>query len=154
DAHLADDAFQAAFLVLARKAAEVRPREAVRGWLYGVAVRAAREARAVSARRLAREQPVPALPDRPAPGRPTADPDALAALDEEVAGLPEHLRAAVVLCELESVGRKDAADRLGIPEGTLSSRLGKARTVLAARLRRRGVVLSAAALATIGNASA
>jgi RNA polymerase sigma factor (sigma-70 family) len=149
DAHLADDAFQAAFLVLARRAADVRPREAVRGWLYGVAVRTAREARAVSARRRTREVPVPTLPDRPASVRPPADPDALAALDEEVAALPEHLRAAVVLCELDGASRKDAAARLGVPEGTLSSRLAKARKLLAARLRQRGVALSAAGLTAL-----
>lgn len=149
DAHLADDAFQAAFLVLARRAADVRPPEAVRGWLYGVAVRVAREARAVSARRRAREQPVAAVPDRPAVAADPPDPDALRALDEEVAGLPEHLRAAVVLCELDGVGRSAAADRLGVPEGTLSSRLAKARRVLADRLRRRGVVLPAVGISVV-----
>jgi RNA polymerase sigma factor (sigma-70 family) len=154
DAHLADDAFQAAFLVLARRAADVRPAEAVRGWLYGVAVRTAREARAVSARRRARETPVPSLPDRPAEPTEPPDADALRILDEEVAGLPDHLRAAVVLCELEGASRKDAAARLGIPEGTVCSRLAKARKVLAARLRKRGVALSAAALAVLGKASA
>ena len=153
DAHLADDAFQAAFLVLARRAANVVPREAVRGWLYGVAVRTAREARTVSARRRARELPVPVIPDRPAPVRPTTDPDALAALDEEIAALSDHLRAAVVLCELDGVSRKDAAKALGIPEGTLSSRLAKARAVLAGRLKKRGVALPAA-LAAIGHATA
>jgi RNA polymerase sigma factor (sigma-70 family) len=153
DAHLADDAFQATFLVLARRAAEVPP-EAVRGWLYGVAVRTAREARSVSARRRARELPVATPPDRPVNSPEAPDADALRVLDEEIAALPEHLRAAVVLCELDGASRKVAADRLGIPEGTVRSRLAKARKVLAARLWRRGVTLPAAALAALGNASA
>jgi RNA polymerase sigma factor (sigma-70 family) len=146
--HLAEDAFQAAFLVLARRAADVKPREAVRSWLYGVAVRTAREARAMSARR--REVPVAAVPDRPAATEPPVDADTLRALDEEMARLPEHLRAAVVLCELDGTSRKDAAARLGIPEGTLSSRLAKARKLLAARLRGRGVALSAGLSALLG----
>jgi RNA polymerase sigma factor (sigma-70 family) len=149
DAHLADDAFQAAFLVLARRAAVVKPREAVRAWLYGVAVRTAREARAMSARRRSREVPVTHVPDRPAPVEAPTDPDAIRALDEEIARLPDHLRTAVVLCELDGLGRKDVAARLGIPEGTLSSRLAKARKVLADRLRGRGVALTAAGLAAL-----
>src|SRR5439155_5778548 len=115
DAHLAEDAFQAAFLVLARRAADVRPREAVRGWLYGVAARVAQKARVMSARRRAREVPAAVLPDSSAPVRGEPDADALRVLDEEVAGLPEHLRAAVVLCELDGLGRKDAAGGRGGP---------------------------------------
>lgn len=153
DRHLADDAFQAAFVVLARRAADVRPAEAVRAWLYGVAVRTAREARAVSARRLAREVPMPAVPDRPQEPRHERDVDALAILDEEIADLPEHLRCAVVLCEIDGVSRKDAAGRLGIAEGTLSSRLAKARKLLGRRLRKRGVVLPTAGLAVLGSAT-
>jgi RNA polymerase sigma factor (sigma-70 family) len=149
DPHLADDAFQAAFLVLARRAAVVKPREAVRAWLYGVAVRTAREARAVAARRRSREVPVPNVPDRPAPAETPADAGDLRALDEEIARLPDRLRAAVVLCELDGIGRKEAAARLGVPEGTLSSRLAKARKLLAVRLRGRGVVLPAAGLAAL-----
>jgi RNA polymerase sigma factor (sigma-70 family) len=147
DAHLAEDAFQAAFLVLARRAADVHPREAVRGWLYGVAARTAQKARTMSARRRAREVPAAALPDCPASAGREPDADALRALDEEVAALPDHLRVAVVLCELDGLGRRDAAARLGVPEGTLSSRLAKARHVLAERLRKRGVALGAAGLA-------
>jgi RNA polymerase sigma factor (sigma-70 family) len=154
DDHLADDAFQATFLVLARRAADVCPPEAVRGWLYGVAVRVAREARTVSARRRAREAPVASVPDRPARSADPPDPDALRALDEEVAALPEHLRAAVVLCELDGDGRSAAAQRLGIAEGTLSSRLAKARKILADRLRRRGVALPAAGLSVVLGRSA
>jgi Tol biopolymer transport system component len=92
---------------------------------------------------------VPRVPDRPAPAAPPADADALRMLDEEVARLPDRLRAAVVLCELAGVPRKDAAARLGIPEGTLSSRLGKARKVLAGRLRGRGLILPATGLAAL-----
>jgi RNA polymerase sigma factor (sigma-70 family) len=139
DTHLAEDAFQAAFLVLARRAADIHPREAVRGWLYGVAARTAQKARVMSLRRRTREVPTHTLPDCPASPRDEADPDVLRALDEEIAALSDHLRVAVVLCELDGLSRKDAAVRLGIHEGTLSSRLAKARHVLAERLRRRGI---------------
>jgi RNA polymerase sigma factor (sigma-70 family) len=149
DAHLAEDAFQAAFLILARRAAEVVPREAVRGWVHGVAVRTARKARAMSARRTAREITGTWLPELPVLPRDEPEADLLLALDEEVAALPEHLRAVVLLCEIEGLGRKDAAVRLGMPEGTLSSRLAKARRVLADRLRRRGFALCAAGLGTV-----
>jgi RNA polymerase sigma factor (sigma-70 family) len=157
DSHLAEDAFQAAFVVLARRASEVRPAEAVRSWLYGVAVRTAKGVRAVSARRLAREMTVASVPDRAGESPESPDADALAVLDEEVAGLPEHLRVAVVLCELDGLARKDAAARLDIAEGTLSSRLAKARKLLADRLRKRGVSLPAAGvgvLVTSANVSA
>ncbi|MDY3555743.1 sigma-70 family RNA polymerase sigma factor [Gemmata sp. JC717] len=154
DAHTAEDAFQAAFLVLARRAADVRPVEAVRGWLYGVAVRCAKEARAVNARRRAREVPVPNVPEQPAEPDERADADVLHALDEEMTQLPEHLRTAVVLCELEGLSRKEAAGRLGLSEGTLSSRLAKARKLLAHRLRERGVTLSAAGLSAALSATA
>jgi RNA polymerase sigma factor (sigma-70 family) len=146
DEHLAEDAFQAAFHVLARRAAEVKPRAAVRAWLYGVAVRTAREARTRFARRRFREVPMPVVPDCPMSPVDDIDREALQALDEEIAHLPDHLRAAVLLCELDGVARKEAAARLGIPEGTLSSRLAKARKLLARRLRGRGIALSAAAL--------
>ena len=153
DAHLAEDAFQAAFVVLARRAADVRPPEAVRGWLYGVAVRTAQEARAMSARRLAREVPVAEVPDRAHEPAEPPDADALCVLDEEVAALPERLRSAVVLCELDGLSRRDAAGQLGIPEGTLSSRLAKARKVLADRLKRRGLALPAAGLTVLAHAT-
>lgn len=137
DAHLAEDAFQATFLVLVRRAGVVRPREQVGAWLYGVADRVARRARAVHARRLAREEPMSA--DPPARGGADRLDDLLPVLDEELARLPGHYRAAVLLCDLEGRTRKDAARRLGIPDGTLSNRLAAARRVLARRLARRGV---------------
>ncbi|HEX4610069.1 MAG TPA: sigma-70 family RNA polymerase sigma factor, partial [Urbifossiella sp.] len=147
DADLADDAFQATFLVLARKADAVRPREAVRGWLYGVAVRTALRARTMAGRRAKREVLVADVPDRPRPPAPDRDPDAVAALDEEVARLPESFRLAVVLCEIDGLSRAQAATRLGVAEGTLSSRLARARRFLAARLRARGLSAPAAGLA-------
>ncbi len=150
DSHLAEDAFQAAFLVLARRANDVRLREGVRGWLYGVAVRTAKGARAVSAHRRAREVTISSLPDRSAELKEPTDNEAIRLLDEEVGTLPDHLRVVVVLCELEGLSRKVVAERLKIPEGTLSSRLAKARKVLAERLLRRGVVLPVAVLGSLG----
>jgi RNA polymerase sigma factor (sigma-70 family) len=146
DIHLAEDAFQAAFIVLARRANDIRMREQLRGWLYGVAVRTAKRARAVSIHRCAHEVAVPSLPDRPVEPAEPSDTDALRLLDEEVGALPNHQRIVVVLCELEGQCRKEVAQNLGIPEGTLSSRLAAARKRLAERLRQRGIVLSAAGL--------
>lgn len=152
DEHAAEDAFQAAFVVLARRAADVRE-GAVRGWLYGVAVRCANGVRAMQARQRAREAPVAEVPERAAEPHDPPDADALAALDEAIGALPEHLRAAVVLCELDGVSRADAATRLGIAEGTLSSRLAKARKLLARALQKRGLAVPAAGLAVLGTAA-
>jgi RNA polymerase sigma-70 factor (ECF subfamily) len=148
DAHEAEDAFQATFLVLARKAATVARREKVASWLYGVAVRTAREARVRSARRRAREERVrtPMYVDPPDDGAPT---ELREILDEELARLPARHRGPVVLCELEGLSRPEAARRLGIPEGTLSSRLARAKARLRDRLESRGVTLPAAALSAL-----
>src|SRR5262245_32105460 len=141
----AEDAFQAAFVVLARKAACVSPREAVGSWLYGVAVRTAREARTVAAKRLAREVPA-ARP--PAVARPEPEPDELGeVLHEELARLPDKFRTLLVLCDMEGRPQVEVAGRLGLPAGTVYSRLAAARKALADRLRKRGVALSAGGLA-------
>jgi RNA polymerase sigma factor (sigma-70 family) len=142
----AEDAFQAAFLVLARKAAVVVPRESVGNWLYGVAYRTARRAKAVSARHHAREKQVKDMP------HPAIEPahgleDVELVLDEELNRLPAKYRLPVVLCELEGRSRKEVARQLKVPEGTLSSRLATARRMLARRLTRRGVALSTGAMA-------
>ncbi len=139
----AEDAFQAVFVVLARKACSVRPPGVVGGWLHAVAVHTSLRARTLADRRRRRFAPLTNDPVSPMPTEPT-DPDALRALDEEVARLPTTQRAAVAMCELGGVSRKDAATRLGIAEGTLSSRLAAARKTLAARLRGRGIALAAA----------
>jgi RNA polymerase sigma factor (sigma-70 family) len=146
DHHLAEDAFQSVFVVLAAKASSVRPRAVLPAWLYGVAYRIALRARTMQDRRRRRETTVQTLPEAALPSADGAETDLIAALDAEIAGLPESQRVPVVMCELEGRSRKEAAGDLGITEGTLSSRLARARKVLAVRLRRRGISLSAAGL--------
>jgi RNA polymerase sigma factor (sigma-70 family) len=152
--HDAEDAFQATFLVLVRKAAAV-PGPALANWLYGVARQTAVRLRATAAKRGRRETRVTTMPE------PTAadvrDADWQAALDEELGRLPDHYRGVVVLCDLEGLTRKEAARQLGIPEGSVASRLARARALLAKRLARRGVVLagvSVAAVLSAGRATA
>jgi RNA polymerase sigma factor (sigma-70 family) len=145
--HDAEDAFQATFIVLVRKAASVRRHESVGSWLYGVAYRTALEAKGRLARRRVRERQVRDMPE------PTAEPEAelrelLPVLDRELSHLPERLRSAVVLCDLEGKTRGEAARLLGVPEGTLSGRLTTARRLLAKRLARYGPAFAGAALAT------
>lgn len=140
DCHTAEDAFQATFLVLARKAGSIRPRHSVGGWLHRTATNIALKVRAMNHRRKLHESPrddshEPITPEPPEP----TDPAALAALEEEIAQLPDGLRTAVVLCELQGISRRQAAIRLGTAEGTVSSRLAAARKRLAERLRRRGI---------------
>ncbi len=151
DRHEAEDAFQATFLVLARKAGSIARREQLANWLFGVACRTALDARARATRRKAREQRMHAMSG--SEGRPADDEAPIldelrAILDEELARLPERYRGAVVLCELDGLSRRAAAQRLGIPEGTLSSRLARAKALLRQRLARRGLALSALALDT------
>jgi RNA polymerase sigma-70 factor (ECF subfamily) len=144
----AEDAFQATFLILVRKAASLRARELVGNWLYGVACHTAMKARTASARRRAKERPVQDMPQ--SADAPTEVWEELQPLlDAELARLPEKYRVPVVLCELEGRARKDVAQQLGVPEGTLSSRLAAARRMLAKRLRCRGVVLSLAMLTSL-----
>jgi len=151
----AEDAFQAVFLVLVLKVATIHPPSAVGGWLHGVAVHTALRARTMNDRRRSYHEPL----DRDLPGlahdtvEPT-DRDALRALDEEIARLPDKLRTALVLCELGGLSRRDGAKRLGIAEGTLSSRLAAARKQLAARLRSRGVALGVVGITALVNGTA
>ncbi len=142
DEHAAEDAFQAAFLALARKAASISRREAVVSWLYRVAYRAALSLHAQRARDAARTQPIDAAANVPSP--PEAVPSAerrelRAVLDEEVGRLPAKLRAPVVLCYLEGKTVAEAAGQLGCPHGTVASRLARARQRLRRRLSRKGL---------------
>jgi RNA polymerase sigma factor (sigma-70 family) len=156
DRHDAEDAFQATFLVLVRKAAGLRDRERVGNWLYGVAYRTALKARAMNARRRARERRA-AGAGRPAGGRDVAAEELLERLDAELSRLPERYRLPVVLCELEGRSRREVARALGVPEGTLSWRLAQARKLLARKLGPPGAALPAGAVAAAlapGTASA
>jgi RNA polymerase sigma factor (sigma-70 family) len=143
----AEDAFQATFLVLLRKAGSIRRREALGAWLHRVACRVALRARAAALRRAAREQPLVEAPAAPDPGDAAAR-DLRSVLDEEIDRLPPRYRRAVVLCCLEGKSQEEAARTLACPRGTVSSWLARARERLRRNLRRRGVALPAAALAT------
>jgi RNA polymerase sigma factor (sigma-70 family) len=143
--HDAEDAFQATFLVLAQKARSVLRRGAVGGWLYTVAYRAALEAKAVGRRRGEREKQVMDMPE-PAVAPPELQ-DWRPLLDRELNRLPAKYRDPIVLCDLGCCTRKEAARRLGLAEGTLSSRLATGRRTLARRLAAQGVTLSGGALA-------
>jgi RNA polymerase sigma factor (sigma-70 family) len=141
----AEDAFQATFLVLARKAHTVRSGEVSR-WLYGVAVRVANKARVREARRLAVQSEL--NPGAEPAARPAEAPrDWLPLLDTALAKLPDRDRRPILLCDLLGRSRAEAAAELGIAEGTLSSRLARARDKLRAKLARLGAALSLPTLA-------
>lgn len=141
----AEDAFQAVFVVLARRAGDVRQPELLSHWLYGVAYRIARKARRLAARHRGREVTMANVPEQiERPHEPF--PELAGILDEELARLPEWYRLPIVLCDLQGLSRTEAATRLGIPEGTLSSRLANGRKKLADRLTNRGITLAALTL--------
>ncbi len=137
----AEDAFQATFLVLARKAAAIRRPELLANWLYGVAYRTAARARADASRRRAREQTA-AVSAVVLPSSDIVWQDLRPVLDEEVQRLPAKYRAAFVLCYLEGRTNEEAARQIGCPKGTVLSRLAWARQWLRRRLERRGVTLA------------
>jgi RNA polymerase sigma factor (sigma-70 family) len=133
--HDADDAFQATFLVLARKAARLRAPDRLGPWLYGVATRVARKARKRAARH--RHE---ALTEYPARDRPEAEwSDVVPIIDAELGRLPSWHRDVLVLCLLEGASAEEAAQRLGCPVGTVKSRLARGRQSLRDRLMDRGI---------------
>ncbi|MGP0067269.1 MAG: sigma-70 family RNA polymerase sigma factor [Isosphaeraceae bacterium] len=142
DVHAAEDAFQATFLVLARRAGSIRRRDAVGPWLHGVARRIAVRAKAMAARRHLREGQATEMTatDTPDPSRR----EQIEAMHEEVDCLAEKYRAPLVLCYFEGRTHVEAARLLKCPVGTVSIRLSRARDLLRARLTRRGIVLPAA----------
>jgi RNA polymerase sigma factor (sigma-70 family) len=143
----AEDAFQATFLVLVRKAASLHGPQALGPWLYGVAYRTASKVRVQRAQRAARETP---LTEQIAEERP--EPmwsDVWPILDEEINRLPTKYRLPVLLCYVQGLSSEEAAQRLGCAKGTVFSRLSRARDLLRRRLIRRGVDVSAGALAAV-----
>jgi RNA polymerase sigma factor (sigma-70 family) len=147
DWHAAEDAFQATFLILARKAATVTKRTAVAAWLYRVAYHAATRAR-VRADRQQRRERLARASATPDPLIEVTGRELLAALDEEVQRMAERYRAPLVLCYLEGRTRDEAAQALGWSLGTLKRRLEQGKARLRARLTRRGLTLSGGLLAT------
>jgi RNA polymerase sigma factor (sigma-70 family) len=142
-----EDAFQATFLVLVRRARSVRVGDSLGRWLYGVARRVAAKAQARSER--ARVRSVP-LGREPVASEPSDDRiELLAALDEEVSRLPGKYQAPVVLCDLEGLTHAEAAARLRWPVGTVSGRLSRARDLLKNRLVRRGMAPTAGSMVAL-----
>lgn len=148
DRHAAEDAFQATFLVLARRAHAIRKRDSLASWLFGVAYRVAVRAKARASRRGEEE--------RQAAGMTPDDPGTVAAwrelrpvLDAELEHLPEKYRAPVLLCYFEGLSNEEAAQQLRWPPGTVKGRLARARELLRRRLERRGIALSAVTLTAL-----
>jgi RNA polymerase sigma factor (sigma-70 family) len=146
DPNDADDAFQATFFVLARKAGSIGQPDRLANWLYGVALRVARKAHAAAARRRALQQQVTDVPAAE-PSREADWDDLRAVLDDEVQRLPEKFRLPILLCCLEGRTRDEAAQQLGWSAGAVKGMLERGRELLRSRLARRGVTLSALALA-------
>jgi RNA polymerase sigma factor (sigma-70 family) len=148
DVHEAEDAFQAVFLVLARKCASIRKPELLGNWLYGVACRISRKARTRAIRKETWE--------RRAKKMPTQDQilelewaELKQVLDDELSRMPEKYRTPLVLCYLQGRTNSEAAAQLGWPAGSISGRLARAREILRKRLNRRGLTLSAGLLAVL-----
>ncbi len=146
--HDAEDAFQATFLVFARKASSVTPRERIANWLHGVAQRTALKARTMKAKSQVRERQVRQPPEPQSTENDHWD-DLQPVLDEELGRLPENYRLPLLLCDLEGKSIKEATRQLGWPQGTLAGRLARARKMLAKRLTLRGIGLSGGGLAVV-----
>jgi RNA polymerase sigma factor (sigma-70 family) len=145
DAHAAEDAFQATFLVLARRAGSIRRPESLAAFLHGVAIRVARKARAAAARRREENAPItPPIDPNPDPLGQVSAREVLIVLDEELSRLPEVYRLPLLLCCLEGLSQEEAARQLGWTAGSVKGRLERGRRLLHRRLARRGLTVTAA----------
>src|SRR5262249_31366076 len=142
----AEDACQATFLVLARKAGSQRWQPSIAGWLYATARRVARNARVTALRRVRREGEA-AVPEAGQPGGGMTARRRRAAVDEGLERLPPRCGAPLVLCYLQGLTRGEAAVRLGITTATLKTQLERGRKKLALALAKRGCALGAGLLA-------
>jgi RNA polymerase sigma factor (sigma-70 family) len=140
--HDAEDAFQATFLVFSKRAASIRKSESLGSWLHGVAKRIAQKIRREQARRRRHER-VSLRPAVDSASEQWSWAEVRVRLDEELLRLPEQYRSVVVLCYLEGLTRDEAASRLGLTPSALHGRLERGRKLLASRLRKRGLTLSA-----------
>ncbi|OAI41503.1 hypothetical protein AYO40_00270 [Planctomycetaceae bacterium SCGC AG-212-D15] len=143
-----EDAFQATFLILARKARAIAKHESVGSWLHGVAHRVAVRARWQANQRRLRERQA-ATATQAGPDNEPVWNDLRRVLDEELDRLPEKYRAPLVLCYLEGKTNDEAADQLGWTRGTIAGRLSRARELLRGRLTRRGIAIASGAMASM-----
>jgi RNA polymerase sigma factor (sigma-70 family) len=145
----AEDVFQATFLALARAAGRLGSRPVLTNWLYTVALRQARKARARASRRESVERALPALGTGTDPLDEITGRELLRVIDEELGRLPERFRLPVLLCCVQGLSRAEAAARLGWSSGTVKGRLERGRRRLAERLTARGLAPSALVLAPL-----
>ncbi len=146
ETHDAEDAFQATFLIVVRKAGSVRKCDSVASWLHGIARRVAHRARSNRSRRFEYERRSAEMSAR-TESRPAEEPERWPELHEELARLPEKYREPLVLCYLEGLTTDEASRRLGCPQGTILSRLSRARDRLRDPLTRRGLAAPAGLIA-------
>jgi RNA polymerase sigma factor (sigma-70 family) len=150
DEHLAQEAFQATFLVLSRKAGSLRNSEVLASWLYQVAYRVTSRLRGTTAQRREKEISLEEVPDMPAPETDSSEWSELRPLlDEELNKMPAKYRSPLVLCFLEGKSNEEAAEILNWPAGSMSRRVAKAKELLRERLTGRGLVLTTTVLFTL-----
>ncbi len=144
----AEEAFQATFLVLVRKASAIGKPDLVGPWLHGVAQRVARKAQARASLKQKRERGGDDLAEvaEASPDGANDWPDLRPVLDEELSRLPDRYRVPMILCYLEGKTNTEAAEQLGWARWTLATRLSRGRDMLRKRLTRRGLALAAAAV--------